>query len=151
MARVEATTHIEASPERVWEVLVDWEGQAAWMVDADSVTVLSPHREGPDVTIRALTRLGPAAVRDDMAVTDWQEHRLIAIRHLGLLIRGVGAWELTPTAHGTRFVWWEELELPLGQLGELAGNAIVAPWVKRNFRASLAGLKRVCESSSARP
>ncbi len=55
MARIEVTTHIEADPEQVWEVLIDWEGQPRWMRDAHSVTVLSPHREGVDVVVRCRT------------------------------------------------------------------------------------------------
>lgn len=151
MARIHATTHIEAPAQQVWDRLADWESQALWMVDADSVTVLSPARSGPGVTIRALTRIAGIALRDDMEVTDWRAPEVIGVRHLGPLIRGVGAWELRSTAHGTQLTWWEELGLPLGPVGELVGNALVAPWVNRQFRASLAGLKRLCESTSVRP
>lgn len=163
MARIEVTTHIEAGPQRVWDVLTDWEGQARWMRDAHSVRVLSPHREGVDVVVRCRTDVfgglwGPSrrgssrlAVDDDMVTTEWEEPRVIGIRHLGWLIRGVGAFELSPTDHGTHFTWWEEIDPPLGPLGEAVATVAVVPAVRRVFRASLAGLKRVCESTSVRP
>lgn len=163
MARIEATTHIEAEPQHVWDILVDWEGQSRWMRDAHSVTVLSPHREGVDVTLRCRTdivgglrgarRPGGSLllVTDDMVITEWEEPRIIGIRHLGRLIRGVGAFELAPTADGTHFTWWEEIDAPLGPLGEAVTTVAVVPMVRRVFRASLAGLKRVCESTSVRP
>lgn len=152
MARIEATTHIEADPQRVWEVLVDWETQPAWMRDARSVEVLSDHREGVDVVVRCRTAIAAGiVVTDDMVTTEWEEPRTIGIRHTGWLIRGVGAFELAPTKNGTHFTWWEELSLPLGPLGEAVGTLAVVPPVRRVFRASLAGLKRVCESSSVRP
>lgn len=152
MARIEATTHIEADPQRVWDVLVDWESQPAWMRDARSVAVLSPHREGVDVVVRCRTSIaGGIVVTDDMVTTEWEEPRIIGIRHLGWLIRGIGAFELSPTKNGTHFTWWEEINLPLGPVGEAVGTVAVVPAVRRVFRGSLAALKRVCESSSVRP
>lgn len=152
MARIEATTHIEASPARVWDVLIDWEAQPRWMRDARSVTVLSPHRVGVDVVVRCMTDIAAGLViTDDFVTTQWDEQRAMGIRHLGWLIRGVGAFELAPTAQGTRFVWWEEVDPPFGALGDAVAGAVVAPMVERVFRASLADLKRVCETDGVRP
>lgn len=150
MARIEATTHIEAPSERVWDVLTDWEGQPRWMRDARSVVVLTPHREGLDVVLRCRTDIvAGIVVTDDMITTAWQEQRLIGIRHLGRIIRGEGAFEVLPTPEGTRMTWWEDVDAPLGALGERAAGLLVAPLVERVFRASLAALKRVCEQAPA--
>lgn len=149
MARIEERTHIEAPVERVWDVLVDWEGQSRWMVDARSVTVLTPQREGTDVVLRCRTDIAAGiVVTDDMAVTEWVPRERIGVRHLGRVIRGVGAFELRPTADGTLFTWWEEVDAPLGLLGEAAATVVVVPLVSRTFRRSLAALKRVCEDVS---
>ncbi len=146
MARIEAQTHIEAPIEHVWERLVDWERQADWMVDARSVTVLTPHREGSGVEIRCPTRILGVVVNDDLAVTEWNPPTVLGVRHLGRLIRGVGAFELDETAYGTRVVWWEEADVPLGGVGDAAAQLVVVPWVNRVFRRSLARFKRVCEA-----
>lgn len=149
MALIDTSTHIEADPARVWQVLVDWEGQPAWMADARSVDVLSPAREGVGVVLRCMTDIaGGIVVTDDMIVTEWKPEREIAIRHLGWLIRGVGAFEIEPTQHGTLFRWWEEVTVPFGSLGETVAGAAVVPTVTRVFRRSLAGLKRVCEQGA---
>lgn len=151
MARIEATTHIEAPIERVWETLTDWEGQPRWMADARSVEVRTAHREGTGVVLRCATDIAGVVVDDDMEITEWEEPRLIGVRHLGNIIRGVGAFELEPTSHGTRLLWWEEYDAPLGGLGESLATLLVVPYVRRVFRASLAGLKRACQSDSVRP
>lgn len=152
MARIEVATHIEAPPRRVWDVLVDWEAQPRWMLDARQVEVTSAHRTGVDVTLRCATDIVAGVVVDDpMIVTDWQEPRRLAVRHTGRVIRGVGAFELTPTPEGTALTWWEDAAVPLWALGEVVADLTVVPYVERIFRVSLAGLKRIAESHSVRP
>lgn len=150
MARVEAVTHVEARPERVWEVLVDWEAQPSWMADAESVEVVSERRRGEGTRLRCRTDIAfGVRADDDMTVTAWRPPSLLAVSHEGRLISGVGAFELTPTAHGTRLLWWEEFSAPLGAAGDAVAAALVAPWVRRVFRRSLAQLKGVVEGSPA--
>ncbi len=151
MARIEAATHVEATSARVWQVLIDWEGQARWMQDAEQVEVLSGRREGVGVVIRAKTDLFGLSVDDNMEVTEWEPERILGVRHLGRVFSGVGAFELIPTSYGVHLVWWEELDPPLGAVGELAAQLFVVPVVERVFRRSLASLKRVAESRSVRP
>ena len=67
------------------------------------------------------------------------------------MIRGTGAFELAPDTDGTALTWWEEIDVPLGRLGEVSARLAVVPIVTHVFRRSLAGLKRVCESRAVRP
>ena len=55
--QVSSETVLPAPIERAWEVLMRWEDQAIWMKDADSVTVVSPHREGVGVVLAVKTRV----------------------------------------------------------------------------------------------
>ena len=146
MARIEAVTHVEAPVDRVWACLVDWELQPQWMVDVRSIAVTSAHREGVGVELRCQTNILGIVVRDDLVVTDWDEPATLGVRHLGPVLRGVGAFELTETPYGTRLNWWEEAEAPLGSIGDAVAGIVVVPWVARVFRRSLARFKRVCET-----
>ncbi len=149
MARIEAVTHVEAPRRQVWDLLAAWERQPEWMVDARSVEVLTPAREGIGVTIRCRTDILGFVVNDDLSVTEWDDGFVLGMRHQGRVIRGVGAFELSDTAYGTRLEWWEEAEVPLGALGDAVAGVVVVPWVHRVFRRSLAGFKRVCEGREA--
>lgn len=147
MARIEASTHIEAPPARVWEVLTNWERQAEWMVDAHDVRVVSDHRTGVGVVIDCPTDvLAGIVVTDRMKVTRWEQERVLEVTHLGRVIKGFGAFELHATDQGTHLVWWEEATAPLGGLGEAVAQVVVVPYVRRLFRRSLAGFKRVAEA-----
>ncbi|MFN2613988.1 MAG: SRPBCC family protein [Actinomycetota bacterium] len=146
MAFFRVTARIEAPPSRVWEVLRDWEGSAGWMVDATTVDVLSPQREGAGTRVRAITRIAGVALTDVMIVTRWEPPRLLEVQHVGWPIRGLAWFELAPDAGATRFEWAEELDPPLGPLGELGGTVLRAP-IERMLRRSLVKLRAVCERS----
>ena len=149
MARIEVFTHIEAPPPIVWDVLVEWERQAQWMDDVTRVDVLSREREGIGVLLRCRTNILGVGLNDDLVVTEWSPQTVLGVRHLGWAIRGVAAFELASTAHGTHVTWWEEAEVPLGSVGEAIAPPVVLPWVQRMFRRNLANLKRLCEAALA--
>jgi carbon monoxide dehydrogenase subunit G len=152
MARVEERVHIHRPTEQVWSILTDWESQADWMSDAQSVTVTSPQRAGVGVTVSVPTDIALGlVVVDQMEITEWVEQRKIAVRHTGAVIKGTGAFEITPTVRpggreGTLFTWSEEINAPLGFLGEFVARYVVVPYVAFIFRRSLRQLKLLAES-----
>ena len=127
--------------EEAWTALMDWERQADWMLDADSVTVVSDQREGVGVQLAVRTRLfGIAAFTEPMEVVEWDPPRRLDIRH-GSLVAGTGAWILDPTAGGTRFAWREEIRLAVPVLGELAA-AMYRPIMRGLMDRAMKGLRR---------
>ena len=145
---VDITT--SAPREVVWDVLVDWERQPEWMLDAKSVEVVSAGRTGVGVTIRCPTNLLGVTVEDVMRVTEWQEQERLAVIHLGRIITGSGAFELSDDGTGTHIRWWEEVDPPLGAVGEWGASTLVQPIVKRIFRASLRRLAALAEAEAVR-
>ena len=106
-------------PERVWELLADWERQASWMPDVDDITILTPTREGVGVQLAARTRVfGIPAFTDMLEVTEWDPPTCLRVEHRRL-VHGSGVWLLEPTPEGTRFEWTEEVSLPVPLLGEV--------------------------------
>lgn len=147
--RVEVSRYVFAPATVVWAVLTDWERQPDWMVDAQEVEVLSERREGVGVRVRCPTRLLGVTVQDVLEVTDWREAQRLRVRHVGSLIQGEAAFELRSTHMGTRLTWWEEINPPLGLVGELAATVLVRPLVARLFGRSLDRLKRRCEQEAS--
>ena len=126
--------------EEAWTALMDWERQADWMLDADSVTVVSDEREGVGVRLAVRTRLfGVAAFTEPMEVVGWDPPRRLDIRH-GSLVTGTGAWMLDPIEGGTRFTWQEDIRLSVPVFGEFAA-AIYRPIMSMLMRRAMAGLR----------
>jgi hypothetical protein len=134
----------------VWDVLTRWEEQPRWMLDAKEVHVTSPHREGVGVELRCPTNLLGVTVQDLMRVTRWEEGRVLEVTHLGRIITGTGAFELSDLPDGgTRIGWWEEVDPPLGALGEWGARLVALPIIRRIFRRSLANLAARAEAEAA--
>jgi len=148
MASFRTGTHIDAPPSRVWAVLCDWEGSAAWMVDATTVEVLGSRRTGVGTRVRAVTRIAGLPLVDEMEVVGWDEGRRIEVEHHRWPIRGRAWFTLEPSESGTRFEWGEDLHPPLGPLGEAGGRMLRRP-IERVLRRSAAKLKALAEGREA--
>jgi uncharacterized membrane protein len=130
----------------VWDVLTRWEEQPRWMLDAKEVHVVSAHREGLGVELRCPTNLLGFTVQDTMVVTGWEAGRLLEVTHTGRIITGKGAFELSDLpGGGTRIGWWEEVDPPLGVVGEFGARLFALPVIRRIFRRSLRNLARRAE------
>ncbi|MFN2557916.1 MAG: SRPBCC family protein [Nitriliruptorales bacterium] len=147
--RVEVAREVFAPRQIVWHLLVDWERQAEWMVDARAVEVETASRRGVGVRLKVPTRVLGVTIEDRLEVTGWNEPRRLEVRHIGALVSGQATFELTPIDHGTGVVWWEEIEVPLGTVGELAAALLVRPYLAWVFRRSLDNFARICRQEAA--
>jgi hypothetical protein len=143
---VRRTIDLPCRIEETWTVLTRWERQADWMLDADSVVVRSPHRQGVGVRLDVRTRLFqiPAFV-DPMEVVGWDPPRSLTIAHGGP-VRGRGVWTLDPIEGGTRFTWTEDVSLETPVVGNLAA-ALYAPIMRTLMGRAQHGLRSLIIAS----
>jgi uncharacterized protein YndB with AHSA1/START domain len=157
MPELVLSVDVAAAPEQVWAALVDWERQGEWMLLTDVATVDGegqvPGAQGVGGRLAARTgiplpggrRLG---VLDTMLITAWEAPRRVDVRHLGKVVRGTGTFEVVPRGESaSTFVWTEQLDLPLGRLGQL-GWPLVRPVMAAGVRLSL---KRFATYAQAHP
>jgi carbon monoxide dehydrogenase subunit G len=147
--RLEVVREIEAPRQVVWDVLTRWEEQPRWMLDAKAVEVLTPVRAGVGVTLRCPTNLLGVTVEDVMRVTRYEEPSVLEVTHLGRIITGDGGFVLVDEGPRTRLTWWEEVDPPLGRLGEMGASWMVRPVIRRIFGMSLARLAALAEAEAA--
>ncbi len=141
--RFEARTTIRASPDRVWEVISDWERQASWMPDVAWMRLIGSERElGARIEVRTKV-FGVPLATDLVEVTLWEPPRRLAIHHVGVVV-GTGEWQLAPIPGGSAFTWSEAFRMPPPLLGDL-GLWLYSPWQRMMLRRSIRNLKRIAE------
>jgi hypothetical protein len=150
-SRLEAGTTIDADLDRVWQVLVDWRGQARW-IPLTTLQVRSAHEAGLGVRIAALSGvwLGrlPVGLLDNFVVTGWSPpsrgEAELEILHLGPYFTGEGVFHLSEQGGRTRVSCVELVTVPGGP----PTNRLVRltlPLMRLGFGQSLRQLAAVCE------
>lgn len=142
--RLAVEVGLPVAPREAWDVLVAWETQAAWMRDADRVTVESDTRAGVGTMIGVKTRvLNVPMFTERLEVVTWEPPHRLVMAHRSF-IAGTGTWQLEPAGSGSRFRWTEDIALPVPLLGELA-LAAYRPIMRRLMSRSVAALRRTIE------
>lgn len=135
MPDLTVTTDVEAAPEQAWAALTDWPRQREWMLGTTvRPSVGDGHAVGDE--LHAVTGLGRFGLPDRMRITRWDPPRACHVLHLGRIVRGPGVFAVEPRGAGSRVVWSEELDLPLGVLGRL-GWPLVRPLARWGLQRSL--------------
>ncbi len=141
------SVEIDATPERVWEVVEPVERHVDWMHDAVAIRFTSEQTRGAGTEFLCDTKVGPFKLVDRMEITEWEAGRVMGVRHTGL-VTGSGKFTLEPIDLGrrTRFTWAEDLVFPWwmgGPIGAWVGGKIaLGPIWRRNLR----NLKRIVET-----
>lgn len=148
MSRITVGIDIDASPERVWEVVEPVEDHVDWMHDAVAIRFQTEQTRGVGTQFLCDTKVGPIRLTDVMEITQWVPARSMGVTHTGI-VTGTGVFDIAPLDGGTRsrFTWSEELTFPWylgGPIGAFVGGQIV---MKAIWRRNLRGLKRIVEST----
>src|SRR4051812_9584947 len=141
---------VDAPAERTWAAAVDWARQGEWMLG----TTVTPTRHGGHGVggrLEAFSGIGPVGFLDPMEITLWQPPRACHVVHTGRVVRGTGAFEVEPRGDDrSRFLWSEQLDLPLGALGRL-GWPLVRPFFSYGVQISLRRFARHAATREASP
>lgn len=148
MAHISVSIEIDATPQRVWEVVEPVERHVDWMHDAVAIRFETDQTRGVGTRFLCDTKVGPIELVDKMEITEWRPGEAMGVRHTGV-VTGTGMFTLTPIDLGrrTRFTWAEELIFPWwlgGPIGAWIGGKLVMGAI---WRRNLRGLARIVEQS----
>ena len=124
----------------VFNYFTDWPRQGEWMmgtrVESRAEGALGLGR-GNGAVIAGFTGIGPIGFWDTMTITNWVDGQRVDVLHTGRVVRGTGSMivESIDESH-SRFIWTEQLELPLGVIG-LVGFGLLRPLFIAAIRFSL--------------
>lgn len=140
---VTATTIVQAPAPTVFSALTAWSRQGEWIPFTTVRVVDGDGGEGS--TIEAVTRVGPAVVRDVMRVVKVDPPYEIRVVHHGRVLRGPGVMRCTAMGGGrTQVVWHDWFHLPGGPAGRVAWP-LLWPGSKVGLSRSLHRFARLVE------
>jgi uncharacterized protein YndB with AHSA1/START domain len=138
MSTVDVSTHIAASPERVWDIIMDPQRLGEWVTihrglhHADS----GPPRVGYEMDQQI--HLRGVNLEVHWRLVECEPYRLAVWEGRGpARSRAHTEYALRPEPDGTRFDYRNEFRPPLGPLGALAGRALVGGIPEREARRTL--------------
>ena len=152
--RLEVARTFAASPERVWDELVDWPRQDLW-IPLTHVRVTGSRNRGLGTRVAALSGfwLGPVPVGllDRFVVTGWTPPGSaagapgeLAVLHLGPYFTGEGSFRVYSDPAGARLVCTEVFSVSGGAPVE-ALLRLALPVMRRGFAASLETFAQLVE------
>lgn len=136
---------VDAPPETVFAAATDWERQHEWML---GTTVRVCRGDGHSIgsEVQAVTGIAGIGVADRMQITVWDAPSRCEMRHLGRVVRGIGIFAVRPRGRdAATFEWTEQLELPLGTLGQW-GWPLIRPLFSWGLRLSLDRFAAFCRT-----
>ena len=149
MGSIRVAIDINASTQRVWEIVEPIERHVDWMADAVAIRFKNDQTRGTGTEFYCDTKVGPIKLVDEMKITSWVPQQAMGVTHTGV-VTGTGEFTLEAlTPSSTRFVWTEVLVFPWwlgGKLGALVGGQIV---MKAIWRKNLRILKKLAEAPAA--
>ena len=145
-AELAQETTVDADPDLVWRLLVDWERQGEWMPCTRVWHVDGPQL-GVGTRIAARTGIGPLAFVDPMTVTLVDAPHRYEVVHTGWLVKGVGALVLSAEGGRTHARWWERVEVPGGPLARPVWW-VAGPLTRLTFGWALRRLRRLVEEEA---
>jgi hypothetical protein len=145
----EAKIDLPLAPESAWDAVMDWDGQSRWMLFT-RVWATEQGGRGVGGGVSARTAVGALGFTDRMVITKWAPPHECRVKHLGPVVRGEGAFVVTPAAAGrptgSIFTWSEDVIPPFGRAGA-AGWPVVRPAFELMMRTSL---RRLAQQVKAR-
>ena len=147
MSNIKVSIEIEATPEKVWQIVEPIERHVDWMHDAVAIRFTSDQKRGVGTAFLCDTKVGPIRLTDKMEITEWVPGKAMGVKHIGI-VTGTGVFTLEPLNNGARtlFKWEEKLVFPWflgGPLGAFTGGKVVLRQIwKRNLR----GLAELCKN-----
>jgi hypothetical protein len=140
-------TTIAAPPKVVWAAIEDISTHVNWMDDAVAIRFTSRRHHGVGTTFECDTKIGPFALVDHMAITEWKAGKVMGVRHEGL-VTGSGRFTLRRRRGGqTRFTWEERLVVPW-RLGGPVAALPLSFVLSRVWRNNLTHLKAIVEGDA---
>ena len=133
MEHIQLEVTVLAPAQLVWDRITDWPAQSDWMLG----TKVTGTGNAVNGEIAAFTGVWKIGFLDTMVITRWEPPFRCDVLHTGKVVKGTGSFQVEKIDDKTsRFIWIEDLNIPLGIIG-LVGFKLLKPFFVKGVQLSL--------------
>ena len=121
--RIRGSIVIEAVAERIWAMLVDPAEIPKWCVFVRTIRHTGENRSGPGTAFYFEEKAGGRLLKLDLVVTEWELNKRVAFKMTaGNFVKAYEQrYTIDPVRSGSRVTILEDVRLPYGVFGRMAG------------------------------
>ena len=146
MGRIESSVVINASPEKVFAKISDFETAPEWNDSLKEHKITSEKRKGVGVTLHTVSMMSGTRMESDAEVTEWIENERITVRSTAGNVTFFGSNILKPVPGGTELTMVANYEMPYSILGKIIDKLKVSKDVQKDIEKNNQNLKNLLES-----
>jgi uncharacterized protein YndB with AHSA1/START domain len=144
--KVERSIEIAAPPEKVWPFMTEPEKIMKWFDLLRKFEYTGDKRSGPGTTFYYEEKSGGQLMKLNYVVTDWKENNKLAFKVTsGSLKKDDQVWSIEGTPTGSKFIMFEDVEMPFGPLGKVIGAVFGNRMIGGNIEKIMRNLKTLVE------
>jgi uncharacterized membrane protein len=145
MAQMQVSTHIDATPEQVFDFIDRWQNAKRYMRRMVRYELVDPEGgTGVGARFRISVEAAGKRLNGTIEVTENDNPRRISFRNIDG-VKVVGNWTLRPDGNGTHVTLDSTYEPPGGIIGRMVA-AFISANARNDLNASLAKLKHLVEA-----
>ncbi len=143
--KVQRSIDIAASPEKIWPFLVEPEKILKWFTHLKKFEYTGQQRNSVGTTFYYEEKSSGKLMKMNYKVTEWVKNKKIAfVVTSGSLKKDDQIWSIEATPTGSRFTWFEDVDLGMGFFGNIIGP-FAKMMIGKSLQDIMANLKRLAE------
>ncbi len=145
--KLQRSIDIKAAPEKIWPYLVEPEKIMKWFTHLQKFEYTGEKQGGVGTTFYYEEKSSGKLMKMNYRVTEWVKNKKIAFSVTsGSLKKDDQVWSIEATPAGSRFTWFEDLELGMGIFGKIISATFGEKMIGKSLEKMIAILKRLVEA-----
>lgn len=146
--KIEKSTKINASPEKVFGLLTDREQVPKWNKLIKEAIVTSTQQTGVGSTVHYVGEAGGARGEWDVETTEWMKNKKYATRTTSGDVAMLVTWTLKQVDGDTELTYEIRYELPYSILGKIINKLKASKDIENGMSMALQSLKQLSEKKT---
>jgi uncharacterized protein YndB with AHSA1/START domain len=145
--RIQRSTEISTSPEKVWPFMIEPEKVLKWCITFEEFRYPEEQQSGTGTHLYVKEKKPGQPMKLNFVTTDWVENEKIAFRmESGDFVKKYEqVWAIEAMPSGSRLTFSEDIEFPYGVLGKVLG-IMSKRGSEAHVKTMLANLKMLAEA-----